>query len=158
MFSPVCMPLWRCQILELQTVLSCRVGAGNPGSSGRAVNILNHWAISSAPKYLTFNILRLLSVLPHDDDCKNYPYLLETLELSWHCTLPVKATLTQFFTFVCVPVRVMVSMSQWWPPGLLSWVRFLLFGTGFSSYKSDSFLSQRKRELVSPEMTFLIVI
>ena len=81
MFSPVCMPLWGCQILELQTVLSCRVGAGNPGSSGRAVNILNHWAISLAPKYLTFNILRLISVLPHDDDCKNYPYLLETLSV-----------------------------------------------------------------------------
>ena len=79
MFLPACMSVWGSQILQLQKFVSCRVSAGNPGSSGRAINTLNQWAISSAHKYLIFNILRLISVLPHDDDCKNYPYLLRPL-------------------------------------------------------------------------------
>lgn len=46
---PTCMSVWRCQILESQTGLSCRVGAEAGSSEEQSVSAPNRWAISAAP-------------------------------------------------------------------------------------------------------------
>lgn len=59
------MSVWTCQILNLQTAVSCHIGAGNwtQVSSGRALAALMHWAISPAlaPSIFKSTLYKLLA-------------------------------------------------------------------------------------------------